>query len=352
MTRSLSVLAVAGASLLLAATASPQTGTTLTIRHQLRGCHSWSVNGGAYKPSQSVTLTKGATLTSSNNDVMPHKLVKLSGPALTLASSANMNHAGRDDARQVLEGRRLQVHDESRRGLHEGHQDDRRGQRPQAEGDRALAVVTDGLDVVAVRVEDERAVVTGVVDGPLTGRPVAFEAGGDGDAMELVDGLVVRRRRTRDAGSRSAGGRRARARTSARRRRRGSAPAARARCARRRPARSSRRSASSRRDRRRRSTCGRCSCRRDAAPPCGSPRRCCRPGRAGSRRSTSPSTAAARPARRRSCSRRRRPAPERVDVRARARDERDVQVPRDRLLVASPARCRSRSTRRSARPDA
>ena len=93
MIRTLSILAVAGASLLLAATASPRTGTTLTIRHQLRGCHSWSVNGGANKASQSVTLTKGATLTIVNNDVMPHRLVKLSGPALTLAS-ANMNHSG------------------------------------------------------------------------------------------------------------------------------------------------------------------------------------------------------------------------------------------------------------------
>jgi plastocyanin len=90
----LSVLVVAGASLLLAATASPQTGTTVTIRHQLHGCHSWSVNGGAYKASQSVTLKKGATLTVVNNDVMPHKLVMLSGPALKLSSSANMNHSG------------------------------------------------------------------------------------------------------------------------------------------------------------------------------------------------------------------------------------------------------------------
>jgi plastocyanin len=92
MTRTLSVLAVAGASLLLAATASPQAGTTLTIKHQLRGCHSWSVNGGAYKPSQSVTLTKGATLTIVNNDVMPHKLVKLSGKAVTFTGKPNMNH--------------------------------------------------------------------------------------------------------------------------------------------------------------------------------------------------------------------------------------------------------------------
>jgi len=94
MTRSLFVLAVAGASLLLAATASPQSGTTLTIKHQLRGCHSWSVNGGAYKPSQSLTLTRGATLTIVDDDVMPHKFLKLSGPALTMPSSANMNHAG------------------------------------------------------------------------------------------------------------------------------------------------------------------------------------------------------------------------------------------------------------------
>ena len=62
MKRSLSVLVVAGASLLLAATASSQSGTTLTIRHQMHGCHAWSVNGGAYKPSQSLTLKKGATL--------------------------------------------------------------------------------------------------------------------------------------------------------------------------------------------------------------------------------------------------------------------------------------------------
>ena len=94
MTRTLSVLVVAGASLLLAATASPQSGPTLTIRHQLRGCHSWSFNGGAYKASQYVVLTRGASLAVVNNDVMPHRLVKTSGPVLTLPSSANMNHSG------------------------------------------------------------------------------------------------------------------------------------------------------------------------------------------------------------------------------------------------------------------
>jgi plastocyanin len=94
MNRSISFLAAAGIALLLAAPASTQTSTTLTIRHQTRGCHSWSVNGGVYKASQSVTLAKGATLTVVNNDVMPHKFVRLSGPALTLAQSANMSHPG------------------------------------------------------------------------------------------------------------------------------------------------------------------------------------------------------------------------------------------------------------------
>ena len=94
MIRTLSILAVAGTSLLIATNASPQTGTTLTIRHQLRGCHSWSINGGAYKPSLALTLTTGATLTIVNNDVMPHKLVKVSGPVLKLPSSSNMNHSG------------------------------------------------------------------------------------------------------------------------------------------------------------------------------------------------------------------------------------------------------------------
>ena len=37
---------------------------------------------------------------------------------------------------------------------------------------RRLAVVVDGLDVVAVRIEDERPVVAGVIDGALSGRAV------------------------------------------------------------------------------------------------------------------------------------------------------------------------------------
>jgi hypothetical protein len=53
--------------------------------------------------------------------------------------------------------------------------------------------VADGLDVVAVGVEDEGAVVARVVVALARGAVVAV-AGCECDAVELVDGRVVRRR--------------------------------------------------------------------------------------------------------------------------------------------------------------
>jgi hypothetical protein len=55
---------------------------SLVIRHQLRGCHAWSVNGSAFKATQSIVLRRGSWLTITNNDVMPHALVKVAGPAV------------------------------------------------------------------------------------------------------------------------------------------------------------------------------------------------------------------------------------------------------------------------------
>ena len=92
--KSISLLAASTAALLLAAPASTQAGATVTIRHQLRGCHAWSVNGGPYKASQSIVLAPSSVLTVVNDDVMPHRLVELSGPALKLAATADMNHSG------------------------------------------------------------------------------------------------------------------------------------------------------------------------------------------------------------------------------------------------------------------
>jgi plastocyanin len=75
------------------ATASAPGHDSLLIRHQMRGCHTWSANGGAFKVSQSVTLHHGGWLAVTNNDVMPHTLVLSSGPALRIAHP-KLGHMG------------------------------------------------------------------------------------------------------------------------------------------------------------------------------------------------------------------------------------------------------------------
>jgi plastocyanin len=82
----LAVLAgvVAGVSSAPASAAGGATKPTLVIRHQVHGCHSWSLGGGAFKPSQAVTIHRGGSVSITNNDVMPHKLVETSGPAVTI----------------------------------------------------------------------------------------------------------------------------------------------------------------------------------------------------------------------------------------------------------------------------
>lgn len=92
--RLVAVLAAGGSAALLVSSASAQgSARTLTIRHQMKGCHSWSFNGGASKAAQTITLTRGATLTIKNNDVMPHKLRQTSGPAVQVRTAA-MNRMG------------------------------------------------------------------------------------------------------------------------------------------------------------------------------------------------------------------------------------------------------------------
>jgi plastocyanin len=84
--------AAALAAAATAAAASP--AVTITIRHQTAHCHSWSVDGSSWKAAQSVRLAHGASVLFRNNDVMPHRLVELSGPALKLSKAANMRVMG------------------------------------------------------------------------------------------------------------------------------------------------------------------------------------------------------------------------------------------------------------------
>jgi plastocyanin len=66
--------------------------STITIRHQMKGCHAWSVNGGPYSATQRTTLARGGAITFVDNDVMPHKLVQKSGPAVRYYGSPAMRH--------------------------------------------------------------------------------------------------------------------------------------------------------------------------------------------------------------------------------------------------------------------
>jgi hypothetical protein len=83
----ISLLLTVALALVLTAGASASTPghASLLIRHQTHGCHAWSLAGGAFKASQSVTLRRGSWLAVTNDDVMPHTLVLTSGPALTIA---------------------------------------------------------------------------------------------------------------------------------------------------------------------------------------------------------------------------------------------------------------------------
>ncbi|HEY2937671.1 MAG TPA: hypothetical protein VGJ25_13795 [Gaiellaceae bacterium] len=82
--RTLSTLAVVIAAVLVpgaASAASAPGHASLLIRHQVRGCHTWSVNGGPFRAGQAISLQRGGWVAITNNDVMPHQLVRTSGPA-------------------------------------------------------------------------------------------------------------------------------------------------------------------------------------------------------------------------------------------------------------------------------
>ncbi len=64
----------------------------ILIRHQARGCHTWSVDGSAFRAAQSLRLAPGGTITIVNNDVMPQQLFKKSGPAVRYLGNPAMNH--------------------------------------------------------------------------------------------------------------------------------------------------------------------------------------------------------------------------------------------------------------------
>lgn len=93
LTTILAVIAAGGVAASLAAAAPGHTfHATLTIHHQVRGCHNWAVGNGPFKPAQHVDLMRGGSITVIDNDVMPHTLIKTSGPAVRFVGKPAMSH--------------------------------------------------------------------------------------------------------------------------------------------------------------------------------------------------------------------------------------------------------------------
>src|SRR5205814_2983752 len=82
------------AAALIPGTAFANTGSgKLDIHHQVRGCHSWSLNGGPYRANQIVKLARGGSLLITNNDLMVQDLTKTSGPAVAM-KLVSQSHMG------------------------------------------------------------------------------------------------------------------------------------------------------------------------------------------------------------------------------------------------------------------
>jgi len=102
MKRSLIAIAATAALALAGTSAYAGSSASVVIRHHVHGCHAWSVNGGAYKPSQSMKIVRGTIVTFTNNDVMAHKLVQTAGtkvrirslPSTMMAMSHDLKGAG------------------------------------------------------------------------------------------------------------------------------------------------------------------------------------------------------------------------------------------------------------------
>ena len=77
-------------ALATAAQGHPSGSAMLLIRHQTAHCHAWSLDGGPFKAAQAVTLGTGSTLAVVNQDVMPHRLIQLSGPATKMWNGTTM----------------------------------------------------------------------------------------------------------------------------------------------------------------------------------------------------------------------------------------------------------------------
>lgn len=86
-----SLVLAAAAAAIAVPSAFAGTTATITISHQMKGCHMWQLGNANPKLNLAVTVRAGTMLRFVDNDVMPHRLIQQSGPKLTLVRP-NMNH--------------------------------------------------------------------------------------------------------------------------------------------------------------------------------------------------------------------------------------------------------------------
>ena len=84
------LLAVVASGLLVVSPAAAGSTATITINHEMKGCHMWQLGSGKLRPNLTVTLKAGTTVRFVNDDIMPHLLIQQSGPKLRLVHP-NMN---------------------------------------------------------------------------------------------------------------------------------------------------------------------------------------------------------------------------------------------------------------------
>ena len=66
--------------------AAPPT-LVMQITHVMMGCHIWSLNGGPARAAQKIQVPVGSTLKIVDNDVMPHNLIQVGGPAVSISGA-------------------------------------------------------------------------------------------------------------------------------------------------------------------------------------------------------------------------------------------------------------------------
>ena len=99
--------ALATSALASAGTQKSPKKAALIVHHLVRGCHSWSLNGGPLKVNQNIRLARGGFLTLTNNDLMAQELVQVKGPKVieTLLAPFGKSMVMADDDMGAMAGK-------------------------------------------------------------------------------------------------------------------------------------------------------------------------------------------------------------------------------------------------------